>query len=239
MIRYFNILFFAVLPLAAQANSLPAYPFIHANGTATISVPANMAELDFELRVLTPDAAESLDLLNTESRQVMDFLSSRQFVSTDIEFYDVKKIVSEDEGRNTDKSAQRHRLVRNFHVYVRDLSLWESMITSLLANNSLGNFSARFGRNDYKDLQRQLTIKAAEDARERAQEMATSFSVKLLGPAAISEQSLSRIDSELGLDGAKLIPALPNTADKPTMTEFSVPQALMYKKTVNVIYRIK
>ncbi|PXX47184.1 uncharacterized protein DUF541 [Undibacterium pigrum] len=141
--------------------------------------------------------------------------------------------------RANDTNLQRHRLIRTFHIYVRNLEQWNAMTQFLLSRPYLGNFSVRFGRSDYAQIERQLTYRAAENARERAKELAGGFSVKLMGPTAVSEQALSRIDSELGLDGARISQTNASTNDKPTMSDLSLPGALMYKKTVNVIFRTK
>ncbi|MFZ6657896.1 SIMPL domain-containing protein [Undibacterium sp. TJN19] len=242
MFRHFRFFLLAFLSLGAEAGTLPAYPFIHANGSATITLPADLAELDFELTAFTPEADESLALLNAQSEEVIAFLFNHKVASADMAAHDTKKIVSADEMANVDKASQRYRLIRNFHVYARNLDQWNAMTQYLLARPYLGNFSVRFGRTDYAEIEHQLTLKAAENARERAKELAAGFSVKLIVPTAISEQALSRIDSELGLDGARLIPALLTTsgaAEKPTMNDLFLPSALMYKKSVNVIFRTR
>ncbi|MBI1773688.1 MAG: SIMPL domain-containing protein [Burkholderiales bacterium] len=222
---------------------MPTYPFIHVNGSATITLSANIAEMDFELTSFEASADETLTLLNAQSSEVLEFLSGHQIVAADIEAHDTRKLVSANEMQTNDQRLQRHRLIRTFHIYVRNLDHWNTLTQYLLSRPYLGNFSVRFGRTDYAQIEHQLTSKAAENARDRARELAADFAVKLLGATAVSEQALSRIDSELGLDGARLVqnnagPSV-NAGDKPTMSDLSLPGALMYKKTVNVIFRTK
>lgn len=237
--RHFKFFLFTLISINAEAGTLPAYPFIHVNGSATITLPANIAEMDFELTSFESSADETLTLLNTQSGEVLEFLSACQIVAADIEAHDTRKLVSSNEMQANDQRLQRHRLIRTFHIYVRNLEQWNAMTQFLLSRPYLGNFSARFGRSDYAQIERQLTSMAAENARERAKELAGGFFVKLVGPTAVSEQALSRIDSELGLDGARIAQTNASANDKPTMSDLSLPGALMYKKTVNVIFRTK
>ncbi|WP_423017615.1 SIMPL domain-containing protein [Undibacterium sp. Di27W] len=233
------MLIFALIPMYGEAGTLPAYPFIHVNGSASIVLPTNMAELDFELTALTSNADESLALLNTQSELVLAFLLDHKIAGTDIAAHDTKKMVSGDEMANSNMSLQRYRLIRAFHVYVKNFDDWNVLTQFLLSRPGLGNFSMRFGRTDYAQIETDLTFKAAENARDRAKELAAGFSVKLLGPTAVSEQALSRVESELGLDGAKIVQTNATASDKPTMSDLSLPGVLMYKKTVNVIFRTR
>ncbi|MCH8618443.1 SIMPL domain-containing protein [Undibacterium sp. TS12] len=239
MFRYFRCCALVFLPMIASAGSLPAYPFIHVNGNATITLPADIAELDFELTAFTTNADESLMLLNSQSEDVLVFLLAHKIVAADVEAHDTRKLVAVDEMAASDTSMQRFRLVRSFHVYARNLEHWNTVTQYLLSRPYLGNFSVRFGRTDYAQIEHQLTSKAAENARDRAKELAAGFSVKLLGPTAVSEQALSRIDSELGLDGFKIVQTNADSGDKPTMSDLSLPGALIYKKSVNVILRTR
>ena len=242
-LRYFIFFIVVLVSAGVQAGTLPTYPFIHVNGSATITLPANIAEMDFELTSFEASADETLTLLNAQSSEVLEFLSGHQIIAADIEAHDTRKLVSANEMQASDQRLQRHRLIRTFHVYVKNLEQWNAMTQYLLSRLYLGNFSVRFGRTDYAEIEHQLTSKAAENARDRARELAAGFAVKLLGPTAVSEQALSRIDSELGLDGARLMQnnagSSVNAGDKPTMSDLSLPGALMYKKSVNVIYRTK
>ncbi|PXX47185.1 hypothetical protein DFR42_101761 [Undibacterium pigrum] len=74
-LRHFRFFLFALISINAEAGTLPAYPFIHVNGSATITLPANIAEIDFELTSLAAGADETLTLLNTQSSEVLEFLS--------------------------------------------------------------------------------------------------------------------------------------------------------------------
>ncbi|MFZ6723450.1 SIMPL domain-containing protein [Undibacterium sp. Ji49W] len=238
-LRHFRFFLFALISIGAKAGTLPAYPFIHVNGSATITLPADVAEMDFELTAFEAGADETLAQLNTQSNEALEFLLSHHIAATDIEVHDTRKLVSANEMQANEPRLQHHRLIRTFHIYVKNLEQWNVMTQYLLSRPYLGNFSVRFGRTDYAQIEHQLTASAAENARDRAKELATGFSVKLVGPTAISEQALSRIDSELGLDGARLIKANTSAGDKPTMTDLSLPGALMYKKSVNVIFRTR
>ncbi|MFZ6732129.1 SIMPL domain-containing protein [Undibacterium sp. Ji42W] len=83
-----------MISISAEAGTLPAYPFIHVNGSATITLPANIAEMDFELTSFEASADETLTLLNAQSSEVLEFLSAYQIIAADIEAHDTRKLVA-------------------------------------------------------------------------------------------------------------------------------------------------
>lgn len=227
-----------VLSGSVLAGTLPNFPLIHASGEASTFLPATVAEIDFELTELTGNPESTVDAIVADSNEVYAFLLSQQIAEIDIEAADVKRFVSPVEYLDRDENAKKFRLLRSFHVVVRDLQRWNAIVAGLLKKPFLGNFSVRFGRHDLPQIQDDLVKRAAQDAKQNAQRLAQSFSVRLGSPSAISQVPIKNVATLMGLDGeTKLEEALADF--KPQTRDFSLPAYLKYHQKVNVIFKIK
>jgi uncharacterized protein YggE len=224
--------------LNVSAADLPNFPFLHVTGTATRALPANMAELDFELTELTTSPQLSFEQLVKDSDEIYSQLIALGVAAEDIHAAEIKRYISPVEYLDTPENEKKFRLIRTFHVVVRKLDQWNSIISRLTEKAYLGNFNLAFGRNDLNLIQTELIQLAAIDAKQQAQDMAAAFSVKLGAPSAISRSALSSLSSELGVAGQVKVQAV-RLESKPTTRDFSVPAELKYQQLVNVIYRLK
>ncbi|MBI3711870.1 MAG: SIMPL domain-containing protein [Burkholderiales bacterium] len=220
------------------AGTLPNFPFIHATGEASIHLPATMAEIDFELTELTPEPQLTIDTIVADSKEVFEFLVSQQIAEGDIDAADIKRFISPIEYQDRDENAKRYRLMRNFHVVVRDMKQWNAIVSGLLQKAYLGNFSVRFGRDDLPQIQHDLVMRAAADAKQNAQRLAQGFSVRLGNAGAISQAPIKSIASLIGLDGETKYEST-FVEVKPQTRDFSMPAYLKYQQTVNVVFKIK
>ncbi len=227
-----------LLVSSAIASSLPSYPFIHVTGEATLSLRPNIGEIDFELTELSADPELTLSMIEKSSADVMALLASYALDLEDIEAAEIKKYVSTVEYLETPETAKKYRLMRNFHIVVRDIQKWNSIVTSLLAKPYLGNFSINFGRSDMEKIQTDLVMMATANAKENAKRLAQGLSVRLGNVSAVSQSPLKSISTLLGLDGVvKREEAL--IQNKPITRDFAVPAWLKYKQNVDVVFRIK
>lgn len=227
-----------LLVSSAIASSLPSYPFIHVTGEATLSLRPNIGEIDFELTELSADPELTLSMIEKSSADVMALLASYALDLEDIEAAEIKKYVSTVEYLETPETAKKYRLMRNFHIVVRDIQKWNSIVTSLLAKPYLGNFSINFGRSDMEKIQTDLVMMATANAKENAKRLAQGLSVRLSNVSAVSQSPLKSISTLLGLDGVvKREEAL--IQNKPIARDFAVPAWLKYKQNVDVVFRIK
>ncbi len=233
-------IFAVIVCLTCNANAadLPNFPFLHVTGTATRALPANMAELDFELTELTSNPQLSFEQLVKDSEEISSQLVALGVAAEDIQAAQIRRYISPVEYLDTPENQQKFRLIRNFHVVVRQLDQWNSIISRLTEKTYLGNFNVAFGRNDLNLIQTELIQLAALDAKQQAQDMAAAFSVKLGAPNAISRSALSSLSSELGVTGQVKLQAA-RIENKPITRDFSVPAELKYQQLVNVIYRLK
>ena len=62
------------LNMAAQASSLPDYPFIFQTGTAQVEVPPDMAVMEITVASRGADAANTLGVVNAGTAEVFQLL---------------------------------------------------------------------------------------------------------------------------------------------------------------------
>lgn len=227
-----------LLTSSAMASSLPSYPFIHAIGEASMSLRPDIGEIDFELTELSTDPEVTLSMIEKSSADVMALLASHGVDLEDIEAAEIKKYVSSVEYLETQDTQKKFRLMRNFHIVVRDIQKWNSVVASLLVKPYLGNFSINFGRSDMDRIQADLVMMATSNAKENAKRLAQGLSVRLGNASAASQSPLKSISTLLGLDGVvKREEAL--IQNKPIARDFAVPAWLKYKQSVDVVFRIR
>lgn len=238
IIKRICIFWSLVLTSSAMASSLPSYPFIHATGEATLSLRPNIGEIDFELTELSADPELTLSMIEKSSADVMALLASYALDLEDIEAAEIKKYVSTVEYLETPETAKKYRLMRNFHIVVRDIQKWNSIVASLVTKPYLGNFSINFGRSDMDRIQADLVMMATTNAKENAKRLAQGFSVRLGAANGVSQSPLKSISTLLGLDGAVKREEMP-VQSKPIAKDFAVPVWLKFKQNVEVVFRIK
>ncbi len=222
----------------AMAADLPSYPFVHVTGVATRGLPANMAELDFELTVLTPEPKVSYEKIVQYSDEISSQLLALGVSNGDIQAAQIKRYISPVEYLETAETQLKFRLIRSFHVIVRDLGNWNAVIAALTEKDYLGNFNVDFGRNDLPMIQQELIQLASVDAQQQAHIMAQAFKLKLGAPTGMSQSVLSSLSSDLGLSGQVKMD-VPKIENKPTTRDFSIPAQLKYQQSVNVIFKLK
>jgi uncharacterized protein YggE len=227
-----------LLASTTMASSLPNYPFIHATGEATLSLRPDLGEIDFELTELSADPELTFSMMEKASADVMAFLVAQGLNSDDIEAADIKRLVSDIEYSESQDAPKKFRLLRNFHIVIRDIQKWNMVIAGLLAKPYVGNFSVNFGRSDMDRIQNDLVNMATANAKDNAKRLAQGLSVRLGTVGAVSQSPLKNISTLLGLDGSfKREEQV--VQHKPTTKDFYVPTWLKFKQNVDVVFRIK
>ncbi len=233
-----GVLMSLMLSSSLIASSLPNYPFIHATGEATLSLRPDLGEIDFELTELSADPELTFSMMEKASAEVVAFLVEQGLSSEDIEAADIKRFVSDVEYAEPPDAPKKFRLLRNFHIVIRDMQKWNMVIGGLLAKPFVGNFSVNFGRSDMDRIQNDLVNMATANAKDNAKRMAQGLSVRVGTVSAVSQSPLKSISTLLGLDGA-LKREEQTSQHKPTTKDFYIPTWLKFKQNVDVVFRIK
>ena len=109
-----------------------------------MSLRPNIGEIDFELTELSADPELTLSMIEKSSADVMTLLASYALDLEDIEAAEIKKYVSAVEYLETPETAKKYRLMRNFHIVVRDIQKWNSIRHQLVGKTLFGKFFYQF-----------------------------------------------------------------------------------------------
>ncbi|MGO4380200.1 SIMPL domain-containing protein [Pseudoduganella sp. RAF53_2] len=230
--------------LAAQASTLPEYPFVSTSGRAQTWLAPDIGELQFEIgaqNVMTDAASADLDNLAATVQKV---LAAHTIPDTDVESFELgKKSVTLAQAA-ADGATQAWLLSRQYRVQVRDLSQWGAVLTELLALDHLDSIKIAFDRTDRDRINKDLMADAAKDARTNGELLAESFGRKL-GPAtAISRAPLEKVGAPY------LAPQEPAPRYAPrasasysvspaNVAQYLVPISIPFGQSVNAIFRLK
>ncbi|MYM23872.1 DUF541 domain-containing protein [Duganella sp. FT135W] len=219
----------ALLPFAAQASSLPEYPFIHTAGEGFAMIVPDMGEIDFDITAFNADPAAAAALVAERAAQVQALMVDGEASAT---MRDMRK-----EMRSTEAD---YAIRSSVHIVVRDLGKWRPLMQALLAMPNLDHLSTTFGRTDREKAEQELTANAVKDAQRRAEAMAAGLGKKVGAVSAISSSQLRNLTNAVGLMPGDLYYRNNRTVDAaPSDKDFLAIEVLRWSQTVDVIFRIK
>ena len=222
----------------AQADPLPAYPFVTAHGKAELWLAPDIGEIRFELNVQSNSAQEANERMEQRAGAVLALLAEHTLASADVESFDVSKKPVELSNPRDIQHKSAFLLSRHFHVQVRDLRLWPELLASLMAREEVETLSVGFDRTDRDSIERKLIVEASTSARADGAVLAQAFG-RQAGPAmAISRAGLDRAGAPFGF--GEPAPALqPARLAAPNATSYSVPPAILFTQSVNAVIKLK
>jgi uncharacterized protein YggE len=226
----------------AIASPLPEYPFVFAAGSAEVDVPPDIVRLKLRVSAHHADADAALAAVQETSNRVLEILAAAGVKSPDID------------ASSIDKSARRHwdntqersvpdgfDVTRRFTVVVRNLAKYPEMGKALLALPNTDDFDPTFNRTDRTKIEADLLARAAQDARNRAEQMAAGFA-RSLGPVrAIAQIPFSALPHWLGFSGDEPYGMHAMVFDRraPEVDRLLVPATISISESVNVLYELR
>lgn len=229
------LLAIAVLPFAAQAADLPAYPFIHTAGEGFVIVAPDLGEIDFDLSAYDADPAAAVAVVAERAAQVRALLEG---VDASAEIHNMRKEMRKPDQPAAD-GAPAYDIRSSVHIVVNDLGKWREILQALLAMPNLDHLSTSFGRKDRLQAERELTAAAIQDAQRRAEAMAAGIGKKVGPVSAISSGQLRNLTHAVGLMPGDLYPRNRGVSVAPADKDWLAIESLRWSQAVDVIFRIK
>lgn len=226
------LLAIAVLPLAAQAADLPAYPFIHTSGEGFVMLAPDLGEIDFDLSAGDADPAAAVALVAERAAQVRALLDG---VDASADIGNLRKEIR----KPGPDGAEAYDIRSAVHIVVNDLGKWRDILQALLAMPNLDHLSTSFGRKDRLRAEAELTAVAVRDAQRRAEAMAAGIGKKVGPVSAMSSSQLRNLTHAVGLMPGDLYPRNRSVSVAPADKDFLAIEVLRWSQTVDVIFRIK
>jgi len=215
----------------AASSALPSHPFVSTSGKAQLWMRPDIGEVKFEAGTQHASAETAASQMQELSATAMQLLAEHGVQDADIEAYEIeKKTVPVGE-----QLPPAYSMGRLFHVRVRDLAQWPTLIAKLVEMDHITNISSTFDRADSDDINMQLMEAAASDARSKGSSLAKSFGRKLGPVVAIARGPLDQV-------GAPFIEQQPGRESRgtaPPTGRYAIPDSIPYSQTVNAIFVLK
>lgn len=229
---------FACLPVCAVAGDLPAYPFIHATGTAYSFFLPDLGEIDFEVSAFDPAPEAATALVQTRIAQVRALLLEQGLAeaAAGIEVRDVRKEIRK--GAEQDPASPQYLIKASVHVNVADLSTWSAVMRPLLAMPNLDAFATTFGSTQRVRLEEELMGEAVKDAQRKADAMARGFGKRVGAVAGISSEQLKNLGNAVGLVPSDRY-SRANSRERQNPDDMLIVTSIKMAQTVDALFRIK
>ena len=230
----------------AGASPLPDYPFVYVRGTAISDLPPDVANVTFKVNSANASAAAAEEVVSRRSAEILVFLTKQDISVRDVAAHEITKEVRTTNFSNKVAPAiLGYELSRAFNIRIRRLSTWPEISGYLTRLSNVGDLEVSFDRTDKEKLQGDLVAKAAANARDNADRLATAFGKHLGTVVAISATGdFGRLGDPFGFEGAgELLPPPPVedivvTAQRMTKA-LSVPATIRLSASVNSIFKLE
>jgi uncharacterized protein YggE len=232
-----------LLPCAADASSLPDYPFIHAAGEGYVMVVPDLGEIDFDISADDADPAAAVAVVQARAAEVRALLAAQggapdgeggaSAAIRDLR-KEMRKPAQPDAG-----GASDYDIRSSVHIMVKDLARWRPIMQALLEMPNIDRMSTTFGKTDRIKAEQELTAAAVQDARRRADAMAAGFGKKTGAVTAISSGQLRNLTGAVGLLPGDIHRNHPGISPPPDDKDFLAIEVLKWSQTVDMIFRIK
>jgi len=238
MNKYFSMFCFLFFTsITVIASQLPDYPFIHAEGGASIYLNPDIGEIGFEITVSDQNAEIAAQQLSKINNSVLNLLTEQNIPPSDIEIYELKKKLRTVEGTNVKPETTIVDLKQGIQITVRDLTKWESLIGPLLIIDNLGDFYSSFDRTDRQKIKDDLTSDAIRNAQHNGNVMAAGVGKHLGAVVGMSEGKLKDLGFSMGLTATDRSET--ESQRLHSLSNFSAPAAIKFSEVVDVIFKIK
>jgi len=189
------------------ADYAPETPFIHVMGEAKTAVAPDEMALTFNLNGVADSYAAALKSTDAKFAQFLAFFDAQKIGRDAITSYEIDvRADREDRDSSSDNAATPPKTTyyanRKMEILLKDLKQFPPVYDEILSLESEGEVDVQFKTSQEDELKKKLLLVAADDAKQKAQELCDSFGMEIDGVHAISEQSFSAIENNFRLYGS-------------------------------------
>jgi uncharacterized protein YggE len=240
MKKYFSMICLMLLFVVPTAYAeLPEFPFVFAEGEATMEVPPDIATISFSVEQFDEIGANALQVVQNRSAEIIEYLISLKIQEEDIIGYEISKRSVRERNDYTELKILGYEFSRSFSVKVKDLDKYEMLVKKLLSLENIVNIESEFNRSDREKIETELVSKSCQNARKNAELMANGFDAKLGDVYAISKSGFENIGTQFS---AKRF----FTSDSLFMSTLAsvnddllfIPSTITIRNTVTAIFRL-
>lgn len=169
------------LPLAVQADELPAGPHVVTSGQSRVDATPDMATLAIEVSVSAKDAAEAKTQADARVQQYFDFLSKNGIDKKDIDAANLRTQPEYDYLKDGKAVLKGYQAVRQVQVSLHQLDKLNDLLDGALKSGLNEIRTVELGVADQEAFRQKARKAAIDDAIKQAGALAEGFNTKL-GP---------------------------------------------------------
>lgn len=228
---------FSLLPFAAGAAELPAYPFIHVSGYGAAVVMPDVGTVEFEIAAQDADPAVVLATVQARIDDIRALMQQLGVAEADLEMRDIRREI-----KKTDQpGAPIHDLRCSVKLTVRNLSNWKKMVQPLLDKPNLDGFMTGFDTSEREKIEIELMSDAIKMARRKADGVAAGLGRKVGAVSGVSTGELKNLTRAMNLSPNEFNNYRGNQERRPPAdrAELVTVTSIKLQQPVDVIFRIK
>ena len=224
----------ALSPFSVGAVDLPAYPFIHVDGTGMIAIMPDMGEIDFEIAARDADPALAMNVVASRVEEVRALMKEAGVEDDSLEVRDMRKDISK-----ADPMVVVYEIRAGVKVKVKDLSKWKAIVAPLLDKPNLDGFMTVFDSSERAKVEIALMGEAIRQARRKAEGIAAGFGRKVGAVTGVSSGELKNLTRAMNLSPADFNQRGDRRQTPPDRGDLLMVTMLKLAQPVDVIFRIK
>jgi uncharacterized protein YggE len=229
-----SVLAMLLLSLAARANELPAYPFVHVSGSAYLDVVPDQGSVDFELAARDPKVEPASAVVQQRAQELRTLTESLGIAAKDVDIDNPRAEWAKD--------GTAYVVKVQVHINVRDLAKWAALVQPILGMQNVDGVMTAFDTSERTRIESELLVQALADAKRKAGVIAGGVGRKLGAVAGVSHGQVKNLTLSLGLVPADFRFNRDDDAGARTAksaAEYLTVNALKFEQGVDVLYRLK
>lgn len=232
-----------LISAASLASSLPDFPFVTVQGTASKELPPDRADVSFTIETFDEKAETADRILADTTVAVLNVLSTLNIPDSAITAYEISKYTKRERGDNyQDLAILGYEMSRNFTVELDNIDNYAPLFEALMKMQNVADVGSNFSVSNADEITLSLISAAAANAKAKAQTMAAGLDVTLGKVFAFNDSgSFDNFFASFGVEQRYRAGALEMrvSGSRQRSTTVFIPQTIELSKTVNVIYRIE
>lgn len=233
--------FAAALALAAfglnvHAADIPAYPFVHVDGSAEVRINPDTGEFDVEVSTMDTDPDAAWKTIEARLAEIRAVLAQHGIAPADYVVQDIARRVRKGDAP-TPGVPPVIETTAAVHVTVRDLSKWAAIVEPLAKMQNVAAFAVVFSHTDQEKIKDALMAEALADARRKAALVARGVGRKLGQASGVATSPLKNMSNTFGF--AVDYPLGRGARAAPDAVDYTLVAAIRYAQDVDVIFRLQ
>lgn len=228
----------AVLPAAVSAGDAPEPATIATSGGAEIRVPADLADLYFEVSVRHADLAAARKKQAERANKVLAALRDAGVADKDLQTAQVNVAATYAENRHGETAAVNYyEVTQGIYCTLHDVKKVADLTAAVLLAGATAVHDAELRTSERRKYRDEARVQAVRAAREKAVAMATELGAKVGKPYKITEGDSESGTSNYSASKMHATEASSSEAsDREETREVFAPGLLTISATVNVTF---